>query len=460
MKSVHMPDLSQLPSIDQLLQQGEVQILESRFGRPLTLKALRLVLENIRHDAINEQGEIPKYGEIIQRAQVWLSSWVSPTLIPVINASGVILHTNLGRAPLSSETLQAIQKASQGYSNLEFDLETGKRGKRSSHASRALSLLTGAEGGLVVNNNAGAVLLALAALAQGKNVLVSRTQLVEIGGGFRIPDVMRQSGAHLLEVGTTNRVHLYDYENALNTQDIAMVLVAHPSNFKLIGFHSEPSLEEIVTITHPFEVPVMHDVGSGALLDTADYGLGHEPMVQDSVAAGCDLVCFSGDKLMGGPQAGILIGREALLKPIRTHPLARALRADKMALSGVTANLLHYIKDEATEKVPVWRMISRPIEDIKAAAENWQSYLGDGVVVSGVSTVGGGSLPTEEMPTFLLALAPEKPDRLMSALRQASPPIIARIEDDRVLFDPRTVLPDQEATLLRTLLGILESNLR
>ncbi len=455
-----MPDLSQLPSIDQLLQQGEVQALEARFGHTLTLKALRLVLNNIRQNALEEQSTIPGNSEITQRAQGWLSSWISPTLKPVINASGVILHTNLGRAPLSSGTLQAIHEASQGYSNLELDLETGKRGKRSVHASRVLSLLTGSEGGLVVNNNAGAVLLALAALAQNKKVLVSRTQLVEIGGGFRIPDVMRQSGANLQEVGTTNRVHLYDYENALKAQDIAMVLVAHPSNFKLIGFHSEPSLEEIVATAHQFDVPVMHDVGSGALLDTADYSLGHEPMVQESVAAGCDLVCFSGDKLVGGPQAGMLIGREALLKPIRTHPLARALRADKMALAGVTANLLHYLKDEATEKVPVWRMISRALDDIKTAAENWQANLGDGDVVGGFSTVGGGSLPTEEMSTFLLALAAEKPDRFMAGLRRASPPIIARIEDDRVLFDPRTVLPEQEATLLRNLLVILENNRR
>jgi L-seryl-tRNA(Ser) seleniumtransferase len=239
-----------------------------------------------------------------------------------------------------------------------------------------------------------------------------------------------------------------------------MVLVVHHSNFKLIGFHSEPPLDEIVDAAHQYNVPVLHDVGSGALLDTADYGLAHEPMVQESIAAGCDLVCFSGDKLVGGPQAGIIIGRNELLQPIRTHPLARALRADKMALAGVTANLLHYLKDEATEKVPVWRMISRPLEEIKSTAENWQAYLSNGEVLSGSSTVGGGSLPTEEMPTYLLALTPKKPDRFMASLRSTTPPIIARIEDDRVLFDPRTVLPEQEGALLRNLLSILENHKR
>ena len=455
-----MPDLSQLPSIDQLLQQEEVQNLEGRFGRPLTLRALRKVIDEIRREALEEQRDLPSKPAIIERTAACIADWVSPTLQPVINASGVVLHTNLGRAPLSPETLQAISAAASAYSNLEFNLETGKRGKRSVHASRVLSLLTATEGGLVVNNNAGAVLLVLAALASGRQVLVSRTQLVEIGGGFRIPDVMRQSGAKLLEVGTTNRVHLYDFEDALKTQEIALVLIAHHSNFKLIGFHSEPSLEEIVQTAHRFDVPVVHDIGSGALLDTAEYGLAHEPMVQESVAAGCDLVCFSGDKLVGGPQAGIIIGREALLSHIRSHPLARALRADKMALAGVSANLLHYLKNEATQKIPAWRMISRPLDEIQSAAENWQSYLGQGEVLPGFSTVGGGSLPTEEMPTFLLALSLENPDSFMAALRNAIPPVIARIEEDRVLFDPRTVLPEQEASLLRILLRVLKSRAR
>ena len=451
-----MPDLSALPSIDQLLQKEKTQDIIQTFGRPLTLAALREVLDGVREKAIKEGQALPNPEEINSRTRVLLNDWLSPTLYPVINASGVILHTNLGRAPLSRETREAISEVSEGYSNLEFNLETGKRGKRSIHASRLLSKLTGAEGGFVVNNNAGALLLILSALAEKKKVLVSRTQLVEIGGGFRIPDVMAQSGAELVEIGTTNRIHLYDYENALADGDIALVLVAHHSNFKLIGFHSEPTLEEITTAAHSHGVPVVHDLGSGALLDTADYGLAHEPTVYESLEAGCDLACFSGDKLLGGPQAGIIIGKEALLKPIRVHPLARALRPDKVTLAGISATLIHFIKDEATLKIPIWRMISRDLESIERTANHWREYLSAGEVVKGCSTVGGGSLPTEEMPTFLLALSPDKPDQLMRTLRETNPPIIARIVEDQVLFDPRTVLPEQEAVLLRNLLKVLE----
>jgi len=451
-----MPDLSALPSIDQLLRKDKTQDIIHNFGRPLTLAALREVLDDVRHKAIQEGDALPNPDKILSRTQGLLKDWLAPTLYPVINASGVILHTNLGRAPLSRETREAISAVSEGYSNLEFNLETGKRGKRSVHASRLLSLLTGAESGFAVNNNAGALLLILSALAEKKKVLVSRTQLVEIGGGFRIPDVMAQSGAELVEIGTTNRIHLYDYENALAGGEIALVLVAHHSNFKLIGFHSEPTLEEITKASHEKGVPVVHDLGSGALLNTADYGLAHEPTVYESIEAGCDLVCFSGDKLLGGPQAGIIIGKEALLKPIRVHPLARALRPDKVTLAGISATLTHYLKDEASAKVPIWRMISRELESIEKTANHWREYLSAGEIVKGCSTVGGGSLPTEEMPTYLLALSPEKPDAFMKALRESNPPIIARIEEDRVLLDPRTVLPEQEALLLRNLLKVLE----
>lgn len=452
-----MPDLSKLPSIDQLLQHSKVQEALQTFGRPLTLEAMRTVLDEIRQRAVHESLSLPDEDEIISKVRGTLDTWLKPTLTTVINASGVILHTNLGRAPLSTATRQAITEAATGYSNLEFNLNTGKRGKRSVHADRLLSLLTGAESGFVVNNNAGAVLLVLSALANKKNVLVSRTQLVEIGGGFRIPDVMRQSGANLVEIGTTNRIHLYDFENALKSDQIAMVLIAHHSNFKLIGFHSEPDLEDIVNVAHQHGVPVVHDLGSGALLDTAAYGLAHEPTIQESLKAGCDLVCFSGDKLIGGPQSGIIIGNEDLLNPIRKHPLARAFRADKLILAGVTATLLHYMKDEAESEIPVWRMIALPLDEINNSANNWREYLAKGEVIPGFSTVGGGSLPTEEMPTFLLSLTPAKPDNFMKTLRDCHPPIIARIENDRVLFDPRTVLPEQEALLLRNLLHILEN---
>jgi L-seryl-tRNA(Ser) seleniumtransferase len=446
-----MSDLSLLPSIDQLLKFPEIQNLLGSFGRPLCLEAARAVLDDIRTDFIQHSIPIPGQEAIISRVKCQLGIWLKPSLLPVINATGVVLHTNLGRAPLSQATRFAITQAAEGFTNLEFNLETGKRGTRSIHASQILSQLTGVEAGFVVNNNAGAVLLTLSALASGRKVIVSRSQLVEIGGGFRIPDVMRQSGAELVEIGTTNRVHLHDYENALQNEDIALVMVAHHSNFKLIGFHSEPELDEIVEVAHQYGVPVVHDLGSGALLDTVKYSLTHEPMVQESVKAGCDLVCFSGDKLLGGPQAGIIIGKNDLIKNIQKHPLARALRSGKLTLAGITATLTHYLKDEAEREVPIWRMIAKPLDTIQTTAENWRQFLGAGDVISGRSTVGGGSLPTEEMPTFLLALDPPSADAFLSTLRNAHPPIIARIEDDRVLLDPRTVFPEQEAALLRTL---------
>jgi L-seryl-tRNA(Ser) seleniumtransferase len=452
-----MPDLSKLPSVAHLLQETRGKELLESFGHPMTVTALRAVLDEIRTQTLEKDQPIPSGADILEAAESQLEEWTEPTLMPVINASGVVLHTNLGRAPLSKATRQAIVEAAGSYSNLEFNLSSGKRGKRSVHADRLLSRLTGAEGGFVVNNNAGAVLLVLSALAKRKNVLVSRTQLVEIGGGFRIPDVMRQSGAHLMEIGTTNRVHLHDFETALDENNISLVLIAHHSNFKLVGFHSEPALPEIVEVAHRYNVPVVHDLGSGAFLNTEKYSLAHEPTVQESMAAGCDLVCFSGDKLLGGPQAGIIIGSEKLLARIRKHPLARALRAGKLTLAGVSANLLHYLKDEAELEVPIWRMISMSLPEIRTRAENWVEYLGNGEVVPSFSTVGGGSLPTEEMPTFALSLSPKKPDALLLALRESHPPIIARIENDKVLLDPRTVFPEQEGVLLRNLLRILEN---
>ncbi len=452
-----MPDLSKLPSVDHLLQEPRGRELLDSFGHTLTVAALRDILDSIRSQALEDNQPIPSTSDTLELADAKLEAWTEPTLMPVINASGVVLHTNLGRAPLSKATRLAIIEAAGAYSNLEFNLNSGKRGKRSVHAAQLLTRLTGAEGGFVVNNNAGAVLLILSALAKRKKVLVSRTQLVEIGGGFRIPDVMRQSGAHLLEIGTTNRVHLHDFETALDENNIALVLIAHHSNFKVIGFHSEPALAEVVEAAHRHNVPVVHDLGSGALLDTAKYGLAHEPTVYESLEAGCDLVCFSGDKLLGGPQAGIIAGSEALLARIRKHPLARALRAGKLTLAGVSATLLHYLKDEAEREIPIWQMISMPLDQTRATAENWREYLGQGEVIPSSSTVGGGSLPTEEMPTFALSLSPKKPDAFLHGLRESHPPIIARIENDRVLLDPRTVFPEQEGALLRHLLRILEN---
>jgi L-seryl-tRNA(Ser) seleniumtransferase len=366
----------------------------------------------------------------------------------------VILHTNLGRAPLSKATIAAMQAVSLGYSNLEYDLEAGKRGSRLIHAESVLQKLTGAEAAVVVNNNASAVMLALAALSKGKRAIIARSQLVEIGGGFRVPDVMKQSGAKLVEVGTTNRVHLRDYEEALS-EPTGVVMRAHRSNFKIVGFTAEPELKEIVDAAHIAGVVVLDDLGSGSFLDTAKYGLAHEPTVGESLAAGVDVVCFSGDKLLGGPQAGIIVGRKDLIAKIKKHPLARAVRADKVALAGITATLLHYLKDEAEREIPVWRMISMEREQVRVRAEAWREALGQGEVAESESTVGGGSLPGESMKTWALALEVRSPDKFMAKLRASRPPIIARTENDRVLLDPRTVLVEQDKDLLNILKGAL-----
>jgi L-seryl-tRNA(Ser) seleniumtransferase len=340
-----------------------------------------------------------------------------------------------------------MDMVSRGYSTLEYDLEKGARGSRLIHAESVLQKLTGAESAVVVNNNASAVLLVLSALANKKRVIISRSQLVEIGGGFRIPDVMKQSGAKLVEVGTTNKVHLQDYEEALQEQS-ALVMRAHRSNFKIIGFTEEPGLKEVVDAAHMAGVVFVDDLGSGALFDTAKYGLVHEPTVQESLAAGVDVVCFSGDKLLGGPQAGIIVGRKDLLDKIKRHPLARAVRADKACLAGVTATLLHYLKDEAEREIPILKMMLLTPKQVKGQVESWIRELGRGEVVEGESTVGGGSLPDESFPTFLLSLSVESPDRFLKILRAQNPPIIARTASDKVLLDPRTVLAEQEGALL------------
>lgn len=445
-----MSQLRRLPSVDLLLNTPQGRDLISAYGRPLTLNAIRSVLDQARDD-FHRKKIIPDQAALLSRCASQLNDWTTPTLQQVINATGVILHTNLGRAPLSQSALLAIQEVSQGYCTLEYDLVKGARGSRTVHAEDRLKRLTGAEAALVVNNNAAALLLILSALARRRRVLIARSQLVEIGGGFRVPDVMKQSGALLVEIGTTNRVHLADYETVLQEQPIALVLRAHRSNFQIIGFTSEPSLTEIVQISHQANIPVVDDLGSGSLIDTAQFGLGHEPTVQESLAAGVDLVCFSGDKLLGGPQAGIILGREDLVAKIKKHPLARAVRADKLCLAALSATLLHYVKDEAVSKIPVWRMIAEPSDQIRQRASRWIKILDQGEVIPGQSTVGGGSLPEETLPTFLVALNVPNPNRVLANLRAAQPAVVARLQDDRLVLDPRTVLLEQDAILLDNL---------
>jgi L-seryl-tRNA(Ser) seleniumtransferase len=278
-------------------------------------------------------------------------------------------------------------------------------------------------------------------------VVIARSQLVEIGGGFRIPDVMAQSGAKLVEIGTTNKVHTADYEAALQ-EPTALVMRAHHSNFKIIGFTSEPVLDELAAIAHRYQVPLIDDLGSGTFLDTARFGLAHEPTIQESLKAGADLVCFSGDKLLGGPQAGLIVGRQELIAKLKKHPLARAIRADKLCLAALSATLLHYLKDEAEREIPIWQMISKTPEQIRATAEGWCQEIGTGNVRPGLSTIGGGALPEETLPTYLLGLPQAQPNRLLATLRAASPAIIARVEEDQVVLDPRTVFPEQAGALL------------
>jgi L-seryl-tRNA(Ser) seleniumtransferase len=445
-----MTKLSELPSVEQLLQTARVVALINAYGRPLVLDALRMSLDEARSAYKSSADSLPGRDILVDRADQLLAGWTRPTIQPVINATGVILHTNLGRAPMSRAAVDAMQAVARGYSNLEFDLSSGKRGSRTIHADAFLQKLTGAEAALVVNNNASAVLLILSALAKGKRVVISRTQLVEIGGSFRVPDVMKQSGVKLVEVGATNKVHLRDYREALS-DDAALLLRAHRSNFKIVGFTEEPELSRIAELAHEFGVPFIDDIGSGALLDTTKYGLGHEPTAQESLAAGADLVCFSGDKLLGGPQAGIIIGRADLLEKIKKHPLARAVRADKLCLAALSTTLLHYLKDEATREIPIWRMISMTHVQVKMRAEAWRDTLGQGQVVRSESTVGGGSLPEESMPTFVLSLCVKHPDKVLKKLRTKNPPVIARTVDDKILFDPRTVLEEQDKQLINIL---------
>lgn len=452
--------LRNIPPVEGLLQNAPELI--RAYGRPLVTQALRETLQTIRGD-VQAGADVPSNQQILGRAASRLASWTRSTLEPVINATGVIIHTNLGRAPLSRAAIEAIQAVSAGYSSLEFDLKTGKRGSRLVHAEAVLQRLTGAEAAVVVNNNAAAVLLTLSALANRKRAIIARGQMIEIGGSFRIPDVMKQSGAKLVEVGSTNKVHLRDYEEALD-QSVSvkpsLVIRAHRSNFRIVGFTEEPSLKDLCETAHAHNALVIDDLGSGTFFNVEKYGLSHEPTILESLAAGADVVTFSGDKLLGGPQAGIIVGKKTLLDKIKKHPLARAVRADKTCLAGITATLLHYLKDEAETEIPIWRMIAQTPESLKARAESWKQETGPSTslrmsVVPAESTIGGGSLPGENLPTYVLSLNIPKPDAFLAKLRQQNPAIIARTEDDQVLLDPRTVLPEQDALVVEALKQLL-----
>ena len=454
-----MEKLRQLPSVDKLLNIHATQRLVAEYGHRATVSELRRVVESTRQNILAGGDSIPEDVIVTLAAQSLLAR-LGSTLSSTINATGVIIHTNLGRAPLSRDARRAMDVVAAGYCNLEYNLETGQRGSRYTHAESLLCQLTGAESALVVNNNAAAVLLVLATLASDREVVISRGQLVEIGGGFRIPDVMRQSGARLVEVGTTNRTYIRDYEDAVGEQTAA-IMRAHRSNFALTGFFHEPALEDLVALANRRGLLVFDDIGSGALLDTTIFGLAHEPMVQESIHAGVDLVCASGDKLLGGPQAGIILGYRELIEQLRRHPLARAFRVDKTTLAALQATLRAYLVDRVIDDIPVWQMIAAPLEELQVWANRWASKLKEhniqATVVESHSAVGGGSLPGQTLPTRVLAIRVPSASALVAQLRKGNPPIVARVQENSVLLDPRTALPalndepEREERFLHTL---------
>lgn len=437
-----------LPSVDRLLRDPLLQSLP----RELALRAAREVLEDARQ-ATRNGGWTLSADDLPRLVQERVAEATAPRLRSVLNASGVVIHTNLGRAPLSPAALEAARQAGEAYSNLEYDLEAGQRGSRHSLVTDLLRRLTGAEDALVTNNNAAAVLLILSALGQGREAIISRGQLVEIGGGFRIPDVMRQSGVSLIEVGTTNRTYAADFEAAIADRT-ALLLRVHASNFVQIGFVHQPALDELVDLGQRHNLLVVDDLGSGSLLDTSTFGVATEPMVQASVAAGASLVAFSGDKLLGGPQAGIVVGHRSEISALRKHSLMRAIRPDKLTLAALGATLVHYIRQEAEREVPVWRMISASAEELESRARVLASQLG-ATVVETRSAIGGGSLPGQTQPSWAIAFDTPSADRLAAAFRHASPPVISRIENGRVLLDLRAILPEQDSVLEGAVRGAL-----
>ncbi len=444
--------------MDEVLREPAVQRLAGTHGRGPVLRHLRLLLDEARrHAGQGDQSEAATLmADLPARLAGRLEAAGRPSLARVINATGVVIHTNLGRAPLPAAAVARVAEIAGACSNLEYDLERGQRGNREVHAERRLLAMLGAEGSVVVNNNAAAVLLAVNTLAEGREVLVSRGELVEIGGSFRIPDVVRKSGARLRDVGTTNRTRLADYREALGPET-ALILKVHPSNFRMVGFVESASRRELVGLAAEAGVPLVEDLGSGLLAAPAT--LEGEEDVEASLAAGVDLVTFSGDKLLGGPQAGLAVGRRAVTEAMRRNPLYRALRVDKMTLAALDAVLAAHESGRAEEEVPVLRMLAAPAAAVRARAEAMAAALRAGLspaeveVRDGASAVGGGAAPALEVPTALLALShPERtPDELAAALRARTPPVVARVAGDRLLVDLRTVLPEDEPALLSAL---------
>ena len=458
-----MSDFRVIPSVEQLRQRDAMRALETRYGRSALTDALRDETSGLRDRLASGEVAAITLTEAVdaieQGTEARLRAAMRPSLVRVINATGVIVHTNLGRAPLSAAAIDRVRDVANGYTNLEYDLARGCRGRRDTHAEKLIARLTGADAAVVVNNNAAATLLMLAALAAGREVIISRGELVEIGGGFRVPDVMAQSDALLREVGTTNRTRAADYAAAISDRT-GLILRVHPSNFRVVGFTERPSLEDLVALGRRFKIPVAEDLGSGWLgfpdRATLPAALRDEPIVSESIAGGADVICFSGDKLLGGPQAGILAGARAAIDQIRKHPLMRALRVDKLTYAALEATLEEHAIGRGHEAVPVQRMLRMTVEEIGARAEALATALrGHGWaarVIDGFSTIGGGSAPGAELPTRLVEISRDgmSADQIEGHLRALEPPVIARIQDDRVVLDLRTVAATDD-DLLRKL---------
>ncbi len=444
------PGLRGLPAVEVLLESPALAGEISRYSRPLVTRTVRQVLAGLR-EQIRQGIPLPSPNEIIGLVKGDLAARWPGFMSPVINATGVILHTNLGRAPLPPAAIESLCCLAGSYTNLESDPASGQRGIRIFDLRRLLCLLTGAEDALVVNNNAAAVLLALVSLAHGREAVVSRGELVQIGGGFRVPEILEQSGVTLREAGTTNQTYAADYESAIN-EDTAILLKVHPSNFEQRGFVHEASVAELAAIAGRRGIPLVYDLGSGALLDSAAFGLEHEPTVQEALAGGADVVCFSGDKLMGGPQAGIIAGKKALIAAMLKHPLLRVVRLDKLSAMALEAVVKLYLEGSAEQSVPVWQMMGLDVDNIGMRAQQLVDRLKEtgieACVRDGRSMVGGGSLPEQSLPTRLVAIKPFGPvDAGARRLRLGDPPLVGRIEQDEILLDLRTVLPGQDSLL-------------
>ena len=466
--------LKNLPSVDEVLKEKRTQDWLESHPRVLVLEAIRNAIQQKRaallqagsDEAGSSHGElsVPSPQEVLDRAEEILKELLEPSLRPLINATGVVVHTNLGRSLLSEQAIQRIIEVNRSYSNLEYTIAAGERGKRYTHVERILTRLTGAEAATVVNNNAAAVLLCLNTLARGKEVVVSRGELVEIGGSFRVPDVMERSSAKLREVGTTNKTHLKDYRSAIN-DNTALLLKVHASNYKIVGFTKEVMPEELAGLGKKYNIPVMWDLGSGSFLDLASYGIGSEPTVKQAVSAGVDIITFSGDKLLGGPQAGLILGSRAYLDPIRNNPLARALRIDKMTLAALEATLYQYLdEDKAAREIPTLWMLTQSLEEITRKAH----LLADGLtgmddqdlsvsIQDEISQSGGGALPMGNLPTRVVCVSHRRlsANRIESRLRHGKPHIITRIKEGMVLFDPRTLNDDEIARIIEAVKKLL-----